>query len=94
MFSGGSQPSFSMTRREVIKAPARERAYLDARPHLKWVEGVHRGYMVLDVTPDRIQNDWYFVPTVDERTDEEAFVKGFVSEAGNPHLVETATPAG
>ena len=80
--------------REPDKAPARERAYLDARPHLKWVEGVHRGYMVLDVTPERIQNDWYFVPTVDRRTDEETFAKGFVSEAGNPHLTEVATPAG
>ena len=79
--------------REPDKAPAREREYLDARPHLKWVEGVHRGYMVLDATPARIQNDWYFVPTVDERTNEEAFVKGFVSEAGNPHLVETSSPA-
>jgi alkaline phosphatase D len=79
--------------REPDKSPAREREYLDARPHLKWVEGVHRGYMVLDVTPARIQNDWYFVPTVDERTNEETFAKGFVSEAGNPHLTEAATPA-
>ena len=78
--------------REPDKAPALERAYLDARPHLKWVEGVHRGYMVLDVTPDRIQNDWYFVPTVDARTNVETFAKGFVSEAGNPHLTETAAP--
>jgi alkaline phosphatase D len=67
---------------------------LTERPHLKWVEGVHRGYMVLDVTPERVQNDWYFVPAVDRRTDEEAFAKGFVSEAGAPHLVEVATPAG
>jgi hypothetical protein len=40
-----------------------------------------------------MQADWFFVPTVDEKTDRESFAKGFVSEAGAPHLVEVSTPA-
>ena len=68
-------------------------AFMRERPHLKWVEGVHRGYSVLDLQPKQIQSDWYFVPTVTERTNEETFAKGFVSEAGAPHLVEVGTPA-
>jgi alkaline phosphatase D len=62
---------------------------LTERPHLKWVEGVHRGYMVLDVQPEHVQTDWYFVPTISERTDEETRAKGYVSEANAPRLVET-----
>ena len=50
-------------------------------------------YVVLDVQPKHIQADWFFVPTVTARTDEERFAKGFVSEAGAPHLVEVGTPA-
>ena len=75
------------------KAPALEREYMSARPHLKWVEGVHRGFVTVDVTPARMQADWFFVPTVDEKTDRESFAKGFVSEAGAPRLIEVSTPA-
>lgn len=67
---------------EPEKSPAREREYLAARPHLKWVEGVHRGYVTIDVTPERMQADWYFVPTVTENTAAETLARGFVAEAG------------
>jgi alkaline phosphatase D len=69
------------------------RRFLAERPHLKWVEGVHRGYFVLDLQPKQMQSDWYFVPSVTERTEDESFAKGFVSEAGAPHLFEVGTPA-
>jgi alkaline phosphatase D len=62
-----------------------------SRPHLRYLEGVHRGYVVLDVTRERAQADWYFVPTVSERTRTETFGKGLVTEAGSPHLVEAAS---
>ena len=79
--------------REPEKAPGMAREYLAARPHLKWAEGVHRGYVTLDVTAKRMQADWFFVPTVTEKNGTETFAKGFVSEAGAPHLVEVSTPA-
>jgi len=75
------------------KAPARSAEYLAARPHLKWVDGVHRGYVTIDVTPARMQADWFFVPTVTEKVETETFAKGFVSEAGAPHVVEVSSPA-
>jgi len=78
---------------EPEKAIGRSQDLMKARPHLHWVEGVHRGYVVVDVQPTRVQADWYFVPTVSERTREETFVKGFVTEAGAPHLTEAASPA-
>jgi alkaline phosphatase D len=64
-----------------------------ARPHLKYVSGERRGYVVLDLTQDRLQADWWYVPTIAERDATEQFGRGFQSEAARPHLVEAATPS-
>jgi alkaline phosphatase D len=64
-----------------------------ARPHLRYLEGLHRGYVVLDVTRARAQADWFYVPTVTTRTRLEEFGKGLITEAGRPHLLEAAGPA-
>jgi alkaline phosphatase D len=63
-----------------------------ARPHLRYLEGLHRGYVILDVAPERAQADWYYVPTVITRTRLEEFGKGLITEAGRPHLMEAASP--
>jgi alkaline phosphatase D len=73
------------------KGPERIATLLRTRPHLKYLEGLHRGYVVLDVTRERAQADWFVVPTVSERSRAETFDKGFVTEAGKPHLVEAAS---
>ena len=65
-----------------------------ARPHLKYVAGEQqRGYVVLDLTPQRLQADWWFVPTIVERSASERFAKGMVSGAVMPRLEEASTPA-
>jgi alkaline phosphatase D len=64
-----------------------------ARPHLKYVTGRYRGYVVLDLTRERLQADWYSVPTIAELSASEQFEKGMVSDAAQPHLVESAAPA-
>ena len=74
-------------------AEERRRTLLASRPHLKWADGLSRGYVVLDVTREAVQADWYFVPRIDVRVAEEAFAKGFRTEAQRPHLVEVPAPA-
>jgi alkaline phosphatase D len=64
-----------------------------ARPHLKYVTGEHRGYVVLDLTPERLQADWWYVPTILERSASEQFGTGMISEAGRPRLVAASSPA-
>ena len=64
-----------------------------ARPHLHYVDGRYRGYYVVDLTRERLQADYFAVATVEERTAEGAFEKGFVTESGRNHLVEASTPA-
>ena len=71
----------------------RMKALYSARPHLKFVEGLYRGYFILDVSRQRVQADWFGVPTVTERTDSEQFLKGFFSVAGEPHLQPASGPA-
>lgn len=73
--------------------PDRVAGLLDTRPHLKYVVGQQRGYTVLDVNRDRLQADWWFVPSITERSEAETFGKGFVSEAAAPHLVEVPGPS-
>jgi alkaline phosphatase D len=75
------------------QAAARMEKLLRERPHLRYIDGALRGYMVLDLTSERAQADWYYVPTVTERTTAEEFGKGLASAAGTPHLVPASGPA-
>lgn len=58
-----------------------------AVPHLKFLEGDSRGYILVDVTRERLQADWYFVPSVMERSPSESKATGFVCERGSSRLV-------
>jgi alkaline phosphatase D len=55
--------------------------------NLKYLDGDSRGYVVLDVTPERLQAEWFFVPTVDRRSAEESRAAAFVCERGSSRLV-------
>jgi alkaline phosphatase D len=69
-------------------AELRERA-AKLRPlarHLKFLEGEKNGYTLLDVTRDRVQAEWYHVPTVTQRSDAEAKAASFVCERGSSRL--------
>lgn len=63
------------------------------RPHLHYVDGDYRGYVILDLTRERLQADFYGVATVQERSTKERFEKGFVTESGRNHLSEVSSPA-
>jgi alkaline phosphatase D len=75
-------------------AQSRLDGLLKTRPHLKWADGLSHGYIVVDVTEERVQADFFGVPTIEARTEEERFVKGFASAAGAPHLTEASAAAG
>jgi alkaline phosphatase D len=78
---------------DAVAAKERLTKLLAERPHLKWAEGLSKGYVLLDLTASAVQADWYFVDTIERREHRESFVKGFRSEAGNPHLIEVPSPA-
>ena len=63
-----------------------------ARPHLKYMDGLSRGYVVLEITRERLQADWWLLNSVKERNDEQHFAKALVCEAGSRHLANGSAP--
>jgi len=57
-------------------------------PHLKFLEGESRGYVLLDITRQQLRGEWYFVPTVLERSAAEQRATAFICERGSAHLTE------
>jgi hypothetical protein len=55
-------------------------------PHLKFVEGEHRGYVLLDVTKNRLLSEWYHVPSVETRSADEFRFAAYTCEAGSARL--------
>lgn len=64
-----------------------------ARPHLHYVDGRYRGYFIVDLTRDRLQADFYALSTIEERSTQERFEKGFITETGKNHLIQVSSPA-
>jgi alkaline phosphatase D len=55
--------------------------------NLKFLEGDSRGYVVVDITPERLQAEWFFVPTVDQRSAVEKRAATFVCERGSSRFI-------
>jgi alkaline phosphatase D len=61
-------------------------------PHMKFIELNKRGYVVVDVNRDRMQADWYHVPTIREQTREQLLAAVFTCESGASHLQPAGSP--
>jgi alkaline phosphatase D len=57
-----------------------------AARHLKYLEGEKRGYVLLDLTPQRLRAEWYHVSTVADRNTAEQRAAAFVVENGSSRL--------
>lgn len=57
-----------------------------AMPHLKYVDGVHRGCVVIDVTASALNAEWIFSPNVRVRSSAETTGHLLVCERGSAHL--------
>lgn len=64
----------------------------DSNPHLKWRNLEQRGYMLLDVAPERVQADWFLLDGVEKGQGQSSFAKGFTTRRGDARLVEAAAP--
>jgi len=56
--------------------------------HVKYLELTEKGFIILDVTPQKIQSDWYFVNTLDHIDASNYWAKGLYSSDGNNSLNE------
>ena len=55
-------------------------------PHMKTVDLIQHGYYILDIKEDSVQGDWYFVNTLESRTDSQTYAAGYSSLKGTAHL--------
>jgi alkaline phosphatase D len=55
-------------------------------PHLKLLEGEANGYLVVDITRQRLLGEWFMTPTVLERTPNERRIAAFACERGSSRL--------
>ena len=56
-------------------------------PHLKFLEGESNGYVLLDLTRDRLQTDWYFVANVLTQRRDERRAMRLICERRSSRLV-------
>lgn len=57
-----------------------------AMPHLKYLDGVRRGYVIVDLTPTLLRAGWYFSPDVRVHSDVEVAGGSLVCERGSSHF--------
>ena len=65
-----------------------------SNPNIKYLDGSGHGFAVLDVTPERVQTDFWHIS---ERTDPDAsiaFVSAWSSERGSKRVVAAPSPLG
>jgi alkaline phosphatase D len=74
-------------------AQAAEATQYAIQPHLRFIDLFHRGYVILDVTADRVQADWFFTPIIHQPSTSEFFAAGWEVAAGTSHLEEVFTPS-
>lgn len=72
--------------------PSGDLAGVNPNPHMKYVDLDRHGYFLLDVTPEKVQADFYYVPIL-EQSDEEFFDAGFYSMKGANHLTQAEGPS-
>jgi alkaline phosphatase D len=60
--SGGIEGSLGADPRVIA------RAFVAANPELKWADTSQRGYMMIDLTPQRVTGEWLFMETIRSRT--------------------------
>ena len=57
-----------------------------ALPHLKYLDGVRRGFVLVDLTPALMKAQWFFSPDVRVHSEAEVPGTSLVCERGSAHL--------
>jgi alkaline phosphatase D len=64
-----------------------ERASVDAVPYVKFANFDDHGYVIVDVTPERVRAEWWFVDAVRERTSGQQLGAAWEVHRGESRLV-------
>ncbi|GIV24476.1 MAG: hypothetical protein KatS3mg026_0168 [Bacteroidia bacterium] len=61
-------------------------------PHVKYVDVTKHGYVVIDVTPQKVQGDWYFANTVSQPQPGETAGESWYVNSGERFLRKATSP--
>jgi alkaline phosphatase D len=61
---------------------------------MKYADLIQHGYLVLDLTPERAQADWYFSKNILEQTVEEEYGEGWYTRTEESRLRKAEKAAG
>ncbi len=75
---------------QIPTFPTTNEAVLVPNPQLKYFEGTRKGYCILDITPARLQCEWYYVPQITTSAEGEAFGAAWGSDDGSMRQSEGA----
>jgi len=64
-----------------------------ANPHIKYVDLSQKGYLILDLTHDKAQSDWYYVGSITSPTFTPNWGTGWFTNDGDNHLSQASAPA-
>jgi len=76
--------------------PGADKLFLQARsynPQVRWVDLIHRGLILLDVTADKVQADWYHLGAVNKPYIKAKFATGWSVAHGKTALQQKDKPA-
>lgn len=76
----------SVTSPFAIDIPDGQQAFLANNPHIRYTDWDRKGYLLLDLTPERAQGEWWYVSTFTEPGGSESFGAGYRTSAGSNHL--------
>lgn len=71
---------------DTREAAARLEPMILENPHIRYVDLWRRGYVVLDVTPERAQAAWFHYEAPERRRVDERFAAAFAARRGESHL--------
>ncbi len=61
--------------------------------HIKWADLTEKGYIILDVTKDRAQSEWYFMDDVNTPGNSQSFAKAYYVNDQERFLREESIPS-
>jgi len=64
-----------------------------ANPHMKFIDLSQKGYLILDLTHQKAQSDWYFVSDITQPEFSTSWGAGYYTNDGDNHLTEATTEA-
>ncbi|MDP6908865.1 MAG: T9SS type A sorting domain-containing protein, partial [Flavobacteriales bacterium] len=64
-----------------------------ANPHMKYIDLTKKGYLILDLTNQAAQSDWYYVSDISNPTFTSAWGAGWKTNDGDNHLTEASSEA-